>query len=252
MLRDALTVASKELVDHSRDTRSLISTLAYTLMGPLIIGALALRAPMGPRLAVVASVFIVVAAFTGGMGVATDTIAGERERRSLLPLILNSRSSVQILLGKWLATACFAIVSSTITFLAFAVAALRSRMFDAEYIDSLAWAIPVLAALGALAAALEIAISAVARNVKEANTYVSILTFLATGIAMWFALRPLESAVWWSAAPVLGHQQILQAGLTGNAAPSPLMTLITTLAMTLIVLAQATLMFRSNEINDRI
>src|ERR1039458_2267716 len=49
------------------------------------------------------SVFTLVAAFVGGMNVAMDTVAGERERQSLLPLLMNRVRRREIVLGKWLA-----------------------------------------------------------------------------------------------------------------------------------------------------
>ena len=47
--------------------------------------------------------FIVLAAFTGGMQIATDSTAGERERGSLEPLLVNPAPRGAIAAGKWLA-----------------------------------------------------------------------------------------------------------------------------------------------------
>src|ERR1039458_3641612 len=47
------------------------------------------------------SVFTLVAAFVGGMNVAMDTVAGERERQSLLPLLMNRVRRREIVVGKW-------------------------------------------------------------------------------------------------------------------------------------------------------
>ena len=48
--------------------------------------------------------FVMLAAFIGGMFVATDSTAGERERRSLEPLLLNPVPARPSAVGKWLAT----------------------------------------------------------------------------------------------------------------------------------------------------
>src|SRR5512139_1757686 len=94
-MRDSLVVARKEIRDHRRDTRSLASTAMYALMGPAVV-LLVTFSPVGggnrrPDLLLsMASVFALVAAFTGGMNIAMDSMAGERERRSLVPLLLNA------------------------------------------------------------------------------------------------------------------------------------------------------------------
>ena len=89
MLSQSLVIAHKEIVDSLRDTRSVISSLMYALMGPLAVGLVslspAIRGAGRSPLAGLMSVFTLVSAFAGGMNVAMDTVAGERERRSLLP-----------------------------------------------------------------------------------------------------------------------------------------------------------------------
>ena len=47
--------------------------------------------------------FIMVAGFVGGMQIATDSTAGERERGSLEPLLVNPAPRVAFVAGKWMA-----------------------------------------------------------------------------------------------------------------------------------------------------
>src|SRR5260370_26765531 len=110
MLNQTLVVARKEILDGVRDVRSVISSLLYALMGPLVVGlvSIAVRPETKPGsgggvLVGMMSVFTLVAAFVGGMNVAMDTVAGERERRSLLPLLLNPVPRLHIALGQWMA-----------------------------------------------------------------------------------------------------------------------------------------------------
>ena len=49
--------------------------------------------------------FLILATFSAGMQIATDSTAGERERGSLEPLLLNPVARWQLLAGKWLAAA---------------------------------------------------------------------------------------------------------------------------------------------------
>ena len=81
-----MTVALKELRDHRRDRRSLVSAALYSLMGPIVI-LLVAQSPLAttggaPLLLSMMTVFALVAAFTGGMFIALDATAGERERGS--------------------------------------------------------------------------------------------------------------------------------------------------------------------------
>ena len=48
-------------------------------------------------------IFLVLAAFVAGMQIATDSTAGERERGSLEPLLVNPIPRMELVAGKWLA-----------------------------------------------------------------------------------------------------------------------------------------------------
>src|SRR5215470_2618370 len=52
--------------------------------------------------------FFILGGFIGGMALAIDTTAGERERQSLEPLLVNPVSRAKILVGKLAATSTFA------------------------------------------------------------------------------------------------------------------------------------------------
>ena len=59
--------------------------------------------------------FIMVAGFVGGMQIATDSTAGERERGSLEPLLVNPTPRGAFVTGKWMAAALAAILSVCLT-----------------------------------------------------------------------------------------------------------------------------------------
>src|SRR5947208_7129413 len=84
-------VTKKEIVDGLRDSRAVVAALFYSLMGPVVVGLVSLsirgRTTSGASvLTSMMAIFTVISAFVGGMNMAMDTVAGERERRSLLPL----------------------------------------------------------------------------------------------------------------------------------------------------------------------
>ena len=74
-----MTVALKEIRDHRRDRRSLVSAALYSLMGPVVI-LLVTQSPAAakggaPLLLTMTTVFALVSAFTGGMLLAMDATA---------------------------------------------------------------------------------------------------------------------------------------------------------------------------------
>jgi hypothetical protein len=97
--------ASCSRVISLRDRRSLMSAALYSLMGPVVILLVARSAAAAeggaPLLLSMMSVFALVSAFTGGMYLALDATAGERERGSLVPLMLNPIPALRLIAGKW-------------------------------------------------------------------------------------------------------------------------------------------------------
>ena len=66
-----------------------------------------------------------VAAIRGaqlGLNVAIDTTAGERERQSLEPLLVNPIHRVALVVGKWLTTSIFSVAGIVLTLPAFLLA----------------------------------------------------------------------------------------------------------------------------------
>ena len=213
MLNQVLTIAGKELTDSWRDRRGVLSAAMYSLMGPGVVSlvSLALR-DQGKQgesqsvLIAMMSVFTMVSAFVGGMNVASDSIAGERERRSLLPLLMHPVTRLELLLGKWLAVTAFSSAGLTLNVLGFALLLKRAP----------SWHIALcLLSLPLLAAALEVWVSTVCRAVKEANTYLSMLVFLPMGLGMFMVFSPVAGQAWWNFLPVAGQQLQLEAGMRG-------------------------------------
>ena len=224
MLNPSLVVARKEIADSLRDTRSLISFLMYALMGPLAVGLVSLSPSMrgaGPSpLPGLMSVFTLVSAFAAGMNVAMDTIAGERERRSLLPLLLNAIHRRNIILGKWLTVSLISIAGLTITLLGFAVVFVTSGMHTKT-----AWPRLLLAmALGIfplpiLAASIQLLLSTACRSVKEAQAYLSMIVFLPMATGMFLVFFPAARRAWFRFLPLVGQQLDLQQLMDGRDVP---------------------------------
>src|SRR6185312_6158433 len=91
---------------------------------PLMIASRdqATPAARGALLLAMLPYFLILSALLGGMWLAIDATAGERERGSLEPLLANPVSRGQILTGKLLAVTAFSLASLALALLAFVAA----------------------------------------------------------------------------------------------------------------------------------
>ena len=224
MTAKPLVVALKEIVDNLLDVRSVFSSLMFALMGPLVVGLVSLapgiKGAAPSPIPGLMSVFTLVAAFSGGMNIAVDTIAGERERRSLLPLLLNPVPRWHIAFGKWMAISFFALAGLVVNVLGFAIVFVTSGMRLYASVPSLALAM-VLAVfpLPFLAASIQLSVSTFCRAVKEAHTYLSMLVFLPMGIGMLLVFFPAARRASFAFLPLLGQQLDLQRLMDGRGIP---------------------------------
>jgi len=244
----SLIIARKEILDHARDVRSLVSSAFYALMGPLVVLMVSMgtgKADKGGNvLLAMMSVFALVATFVGGMNVAMDSIAGERERRSLLPLLLNPIERVEVILGKWLAISFFALCGSLVNLAGFRVVLAAARLPVPDLL------VPVtcgLIPLVLLASALELLISTFCRNVKEAHTYLSLLVFAPMGLGMFLVFFPRMTQGLWFVWPIVGQQSMLQHSIDGRGiAPleATLLALITVASASVVLVGASRLLHR--------
>ncbi len=165
--------------------------------------------------------FLILAAFISAVNVAIDTTAGERERRSLEPLLVNPVPRLAVVYGKWCTTVLFGLVGVMLTAL-FSIVALSFASLEdlgiqidvggLEMLALLAGALP----MAFLASALQMFVATFARSYKEAQTYVTILPFAAMMPAILLQFQPLDTAAWMMAIPAMGQEQILLDTLGGE------------------------------------
>jgi sodium transport system permease protein len=210
VLTPVFAIAAREMTDGWRDGRAMLSAALYSLMGPGVVGlvALGVHDDRGEVLVAMMSVFTMVSAFVGGMNVAMDAIAGERERRSLLPLLMYPVTRFHLLLGKWLAVAAFSLGGLALNLAGFAL------VFHRMPAPAVALC---LIPLSLLAAAIQLWVSTLCRGIKEAQTYLSMLVFLPMGLGMFMVFSPVARDGFWKFLPVAGQQVQLQAAMRGGA-----------------------------------
>jgi len=164
---------------------------------------------------------LLLAVFIGGLQIAIDSTAGERERGSLEPLLVNAVPRVALVAGKWLASVAFAWFS--------AVLAVAMLLIVLEYIPihrtglsldlTAAEGIRMLSAvlpLGLLASALQMAVATLARSFKEAQAYVSFLMFVPMLPMMLTMGEAVERQPWKFAVPGLSQHILISGVIEGR------------------------------------
>jgi sodium transport system permease protein len=169
--------------------------------------------------------FLVMAAFMGGMNVAIDVTAGERERGSLEPLLLNPVSRLGVVLGKWFATIVAALAATLVATLAFYVLihrvplqdlGVKAKLDAPEVVGILLAVVP----LAPLACALQMLVATYARSFKEAQTYLQLFMMLPMIPAMILGLNPVKTKLWMLTVPILGQDILLGEVLRGENVPA--------------------------------
>jgi sodium transport system permease protein len=170
-----------------------------SLLRPLLVDELDVSTPAGRSVLMlgVLTYFLLFATLTGGLHLAIDTTAGERERKSLEPLLTLPVTRASLLLGKMTATVCYMLVSLALTLAAFTVALTHvplerlgmSSSFDAA--TALA-AFVVLCPFAPLGAALMTTVASFTKTYREAQTYLTFILLIPTLPLMFAALLNVE------------------------------------------------------------
>jgi len=200
-------------------------------------------------------VFLVLAVMTASMQIATDSTAGERERGSLEPLLLNPVPRWQLAGGKWLAAVAAGFVGLTATLLVMSkvLSTLSLEELGVRFHMGPVEGLYLLAAIGPmvlLAPAVLIYLSTFAKSFKEAQSY---MAFLVAGVAIpgvLSALYPIPNRPWMQPIPVLG-QYILGNEILSGTIPSTFMLIaaaLEALALSVVLLWMTARLFSSEKI----
>jgi len=186
--------------------------------------------------------FIIMVVFVGGMYVIIDTTAGERERGSLEPLLINPVARSEFVMGKLLASIPFAILSVFVTLLAFA---LSFNAFPIEDYIGYPMSIDLRALVGIfiislpmilLASAVQMIITSFTRSFKEAQTYVGFLPLIPALPGIGLAFMPIKARLWTMMIPTFGQQLLINQMMRGEPI-DPLNIIVSTAVTTLAAIA---------------
>ena len=170
--------------------------------------------------------FVLMSVLYGALNAALDSTAGERERGSLEPLLMNPASRAAIVVGKWAAIASVGMLIAVLSCLSFLPGQwlIRSEALSAMFRFGIGEALAFIALLLPLAGALSALLMAIAircRTFKEAqaNATVVVLGVSMLPLVGWFNQE--GAAAWHLWVPALAQTTLMGRVLRGEAMPWP-------------------------------
>lgn len=158
--------------------------------------------------------FVLLATFVGGMSIAADVTAGERERGSLEALLVNPVSRLCLVLGKWLATSVVALATTALTLVVahFVLSHPSIQAVDLPIGLPIADAVTmwlILAPLALAVVAIQLWVAIQAKTFKEAQTQLSLLMFVPMIPGFLLAFGSLEVSDLMRRLPIIGQHLLI-------------------------------------------
>ena len=159
--------------------------------------------------------FIIFAIFNGASPVITDATAGERERGSLEPLLINPLPRGWVAIGKMLSAIPFATFNLIITLAGFAAI---FRILPMEELLGIQVGFDLGALLSVfliclpivlLACAIQTLIASFAKTTKEAGTYLPFIGLIPSLPGLALAFLPVKPDLWTMLIPTFGQQILI-------------------------------------------
>lgn len=167
-------------------------------------------------------IMLIMAIVIGGMYAAIDTTAGERERGSLEPLMMNPVSGWQLAIGKWAAVATLSMLVVLLSVLSFFPSQwlIRNEALRAEFQFGYAEAggfLMILLPLAASLAAIQIAVALNCKSFKEAQVRNQLLSLAISMVPLLLAFNQGREPGWFQWVPVVAQNLMMNHVLKGEA-----------------------------------
>jgi sodium transport system permease protein len=206
--------------------RLLLRGIGEAVANPIAIEVRDLSTPQssGALVLFLIAYYGLFAAVMGGMAAAVDTIAGERERSSLEPLLTTSVRPLELAAGKLASVivlnACTVTLTLTGFYLILGFAPLPAVGIPFLFgLSELMKFLLVLAPLILLMPSVFLYLGARARSYKEAQSNVALLFFVASLAPIVQMFLQKKEPAWLSWVPVSGQYGLLSRVLRGEALP---------------------------------
>lgn len=227
LIYDAAWPASKRDADRIRgwlreygvqvaETRLILRGVSPSIATPLDVRDRDVSTAASRAAAALATLpmFVLLATFVGGMSIAADVAAGERERGSLESLLVSPVSRLSLVVGKWLATSFVTLVTTALTLVVAHLVLSHPRIQAVDLpiglpiADALTmWLILAPLALAVVAVQLWVAIQA--KTFKEAQTQLSLLMFVPMIPGFLLAFGSLDVSELMRRLPIIGQHLLI-------------------------------------------
>ena len=173
------------------------------------------------QLAFMVPFFVLMAVLYGALNAALDTTAGERERGSLEPLLMNPAARTALVLGKWGAVVTVGMLIAVLSCMSFLPAQwlLRSEALAAMFRfgpGEALWFIALLLPLAGALAAVLMAIAIRCKTFKEAQANATVLVLAVSMLPLVLVLNQEGTAPWHLWVPALAQTTLMGSVLKGE------------------------------------
>lgn len=204
------------------------------------------------QLATMVPFFVLMAVLYGALNAALDSTAGERERGSLEPLLMNPAPKAALVLGKWGAVATVGMLIAVLSCLSFLPGQwlLRSETLAALFQFGLREALLFIAVLLPLAGALSALLMAIAircKSFKEAQANATVVILGVSLLPLVTVFNQEGTMPWHLWVPALAQSTLMGRVLKGEAmgAADVLISVVVCAALVVGALAYVTRTLRS-------
>jgi len=159
--------------------------------------------------------FIIFAIFNGAAPIINDTTAGERERQSLEPLLINPVPRRNFVWGKLFAAFPFSLGNLAITLIGFGIVfnvlpveeylGVRISLNILTLISIFLICLPIIF----FASSIQILVASFARSTKEAGTYLPFIALVPSLPGLALAFFPVKPELWTMLIPTFGQQILI-------------------------------------------
>lgn len=180
-IKDSINMYSKLIVEKRLSDKDIDSKI----LTPITISEVSKDKKSGEGLMVASMIIpmlLTIYAATGGIAAATDLGAGEKERQTLEPLLTTKANRLSILLGKYFAVVTSSSIGTVASIIGLSISTKVNSQFLGEVgtmsVELLLLSLFLFLGVASIFAGFELSISFYARNFKEAQTYLTPVTFL--------------------------------------------------------------------------
>jgi sodium transport system permease protein len=224
--------------------RLVLRGIAGSVANPLVVEEVDLATPQqsGALVLFLVAYYGLFASVMGGMAVALDATAGERERQSLEPLLTTPARPLELVIGKWFSVSMFNAIVVVLTLTGFFVTLAYAPLpavgvpflfGPKEFGRFLIVLLPIVV----LMPAILLYVGSRARAYKEAQANVSVLLFVVSLLPLVQLFLQRKEPPWIWFVPVSGQYSLLNIALRGE--PLPIRDLVLSYGVPLLLAALA-------------